>query len=293
MPDNTTGGSSGSGFVDLLTALAPILGPLVAGGIDISRLNTGSQRAQTAANIADPWGTSGRREQYAQQLDAFMKNPGAIFQDPAFQSALNLGLENTSRAAGAAGMSLSGNRLADLQKFGQTFGYQAEQNQFNNLLQLAQPDKSNPGLAAYLYEGGQASNDQALSDLIKQLFGANGSASGLVSALPGLIRTLGSIFSGGDGSIYDLTGFQTPGGATGSFNDILNQLGITGPQATEVSDILSSSGLASAVDTGSNVFTYPSLISDGVDPSTLNTIGDIFNTSGGGLSDIFSGGGFP
>ena len=106
---------------------------------------TAGSNAQTAANAADPWGP--QRGQYQTQLNAFMKDPSTIFQDPAYKAALNQGLEGTARIQGASGMGNSGNNLAALTQYGDTFAYNAENNKFNQLSQLAGVNAGSPAAA--------------------------------------------------------------------------------------------------------------------------------------------------
>jgi hypothetical protein len=109
--------------------------------------------ANKVADAADPYRS--QRAQWQQPIVDLMKDPSSILKDPAFQASLNLGLENTSRAAGAAGMGLSGNRLADLQKYGQSAGYSAIQTKLKNLEDLAGVNSGSPAAAAKAIEQGK------------------------------------------------------------------------------------------------------------------------------------------
>src|ERR1700687_5610150 len=74
--------------------------------------NTDKNNASTVAHIADPF--MDQRPQYQDQMSQFMKDPSAIFQDPAFLAAQKVGGEAVARNAGAAGMGNSGNKVAAL-----------------------------------------------------------------------------------------------------------------------------------------------------------------------------------
>jgi hypothetical protein len=117
--------------------------------------------ANKAADAADPYRS--QRAQWQQPIIDLMKDPSSILKDPTFQASLNLGLENTSRAAGAAGMGLSGNRLADLQKYGQSAGYSAIQTKLKNLEDLAGVNSGSPAAAAKALETGATNKQKDLA----------------------------------------------------------------------------------------------------------------------------------
>lgn len=186
-----------------------ILGSLGTAGLDIYNLISGkpTQTASTAANLANPLIPA--QPQALGQLQQFLTDPSSVLKDPAFVAAEQLGAENISRQAGAAGMASSGNRLADLFKFGQTSGLAYEQQRFNQLMDVLRPSPQ----AGQFYLGGQGAKQQSIADLVHQLLGgAGGAGSGLISQI---IKG----FSGGGGGGFDLSGLDMSG-ASGVAGDI-------------------------------------------------------------------------
>jgi hypothetical protein len=180
---------------------ASIIPGLANAGLDLySIFGKGPQNTiNNAMNVADP--RLPLQGQARDQLSAFLTDPSSVLKDPAFLAAENLGAENISRQAGAAGMANSGNRLADLFKYGETAGLNYEQQRFNQLMSILQP--ANTG-AANIALGGAQGKTSAISDLIKTLFGGAG------GQVPGLASQLIKFFSGGGGP--DLTSLLTSGG---------------------------------------------------------------------------------
>src|SRR5262249_35182888 len=119
-----------------------------------------------------------------------LQNPAAIFNDPAFRAAEGVGAENVARLSGAAGMGNSGNKLADLFKFGTSFAMDFRNQKINQLLQMLQ---GSPKAAAL--EGSEtAGQEKTIGDLIATLFGGGG-VGGVFNKLPNLWK----LISGGDG----------------------------------------------------------------------------------------------
>ena len=114
------------------------------------------------------------------RLSDLMNNPSSILERSAFKASLNLGLENVSRMAGASGMGLSGNRLASLQQYGQTAGYNAIQTKLGNLEDLAGVKSGSPAAAAAAIQKG---TENTKSDL--------------AGGLSGIDKILGQIFGTG------------------------------------------------------------------------------------------------
>ena len=162
---------------------------------------TGNKDFKDIAKIADPWGP--QRSQYQDQLNAFMKDPGSIFTDPAFQAAQRVGAENISRQAGAAGMGSSGNRLADLFSFGQSSALDFEKMKFNELSQLAGVNAGSPADAAKIIEDALKTQGTNLTTGITGLISSilSGLVPGAAGGLAGIIQ---KIIGGGDPS-FNLT----------------------------------------------------------------------------------------
>lgn len=69
-------------------------------------------------------------QQYASQLNNLVANPGSVQTSAGYQAALNQGLSAVQSQGAAAGLNGSGNQMAALQNYGQSF----EQNSYNNQL---------------------------------------------------------------------------------------------------------------------------------------------------------------
>ena len=106
---------------------------------------------------ANPWAS--QTAQYQNKLAQLLETPGAMASNPAYQYSFDQGMEAINRSAAARGQLGSGNRLMELNKFGQG---QASQNFFNlaNLYsKLAGADNQNAagavGAAASAINGQQ------------------------------------------------------------------------------------------------------------------------------------------
>ena len=106
---------------------------------------------------ANPWAS--QTAQYQNKLAQLLETPGAMASNPAYQYSFDQGMEAINRTAAAKGQLNSGNRLMELNKFGQA---QASQNFFNlaNLYsKLAGADNQNAagavGAAASAVNGQQ------------------------------------------------------------------------------------------------------------------------------------------
>jgi len=156
----------------------------------------GGNQGGGPATMADPWAPN--RPRYQGEMNTFMTDPSSVLKDPAFLAAEKIGAENISRKYGAADMSSSGNRMADLFKYGTTFGLDFEQQKFNQLEDLAGVKAGSPVAAAGY-------------DLLgKQMQGTN-----LSTGLQGLLSMLGLGGSGGQGLTALLKMFTGGGGIGG------------------------------------------------------------------------------
>jgi len=167
------------------------LSNLVTGGLDIWSLLTGQDKslANQAMQIAAPM--LPLQGQALSQAGQFLTDPSSFLKDPAFQAAEQIGAENISRQAGAAGMASSGNRLADLFKYGTSMGLGFEQQKWQQLMDVL---KGSPD-AAKLLLGGQAAKQGTIGDLITRLLGGGG--------VSGLLGQLGGLFSGGGSDLFN------------------------------------------------------------------------------------------
>jgi hypothetical protein len=140
----------------------------------------GGNQGSGPASMADPWAPN--RARYQGELNTFMTDPSSVLKDPAFLAAEGVGAENISRQAGAAGMSGSGNRLADLFKFGQSSALDFEQQKFKQLSDLAGVNAGSP-VAAAGYD----------------FLGKNMQGTNLSTGLAGILNMLGLGGAGGSG----------------------------------------------------------------------------------------------
>ncbi len=150
-----------------------------------------------AADRADPWGSSGRRGQfsdiftpeYVQNL--LRQDPEAIKNDPGYKFQLEQGTNAINVGDAAQGTLHSGNRLYELQDYGQGLATRFSQQRFNNNLSslgvmgnLAGVNAGSPGAAAEaLWQGGRnAANirNGSLNDLFR---GGNNGTGNLLGML--------------------------------------------------------------------------------------------------------------
>ena len=121
-----------------------------------------STAGSTAASLADPFAE--QRPQYQQQLAKLMSDPGSLATSPLYKFAQEQGLEAVNRTAGARGQLGSGNRLADLTRFGTGL---AGENFFKMaplLGRFAGADTSSPAAAGSAYAYGQGKAMDAFSN---------------------------------------------------------------------------------------------------------------------------------
>lgn len=232
--------------------------------------------ATTAANRADPWGP--QRGQYQDQLNTFMKDPSTIFQDPAFQAARDQGLQGVARTMGASGMGNSGNTQAALYKYGDTFAYDAENNKYKQLADLAGVNAGSPAAAGAIMAQG---NNNQNANTAAGLTGVGSLLSTLIGAgIPqGIATQIANAFSGagGGGGLggFDWGGVTDPGGlASGSLDTSgLNPFGVDPTVAGDLNNIF---------NTGSNPMFDPSIFAgSGVSDSTGNLLGSLTGVFGG------------
>lgn len=141
------------------------------------------------------------RPEFGGQLAAMMR-PGATFgtSDPSYNWRFGQGLEAVNRTEAARGMLGSGNRLAELMKYGQGMASTEYGNQFNRLASLAGTSQTMGSSMGSL----QAQQQQAGWSAVGQGLG------GLNTAVNNPNTMLGQWFgSGTTGGTTDMTGFYT------------------------------------------------------------------------------------
>lgn len=116
-------------------------------------------------DIADPFWQ--QRGQYQTQLANLMSNPGAMTTSPMYQFALDQGMNAVNRTAAAQHMLGSGNRLADLTKFGQGLASQQFFPMASLLSNLAGVNSSNPAAALSGLVQSRGQDVNAATDLYK------------------------------------------------------------------------------------------------------------------------------
>lgn len=101
----------------------------------------GGGTTDAAANAADPFGPF--RAQYGQELGAQYNrlqnfDPNSVTSNPEYQFQLDQGLGAINKSAAASGMLGSGNRLMDLQKYGQGLASSFADKQYGREMSLLQ-----------------------------------------------------------------------------------------------------------------------------------------------------------
>ena len=172
-----------------------------------------------AARYADPF--MGERGKYQKQLSDLLANPGSFGSSPAYQFAYNQGLEALNRK----GSLRSGNKMAELERYGQGLAGQQYFNQAKLLSDLA-VSGSSPTAAGVSYERGVGrSQDQAQLAAAARNLGSKNNQSQQPSYMPagGSALPTGGSSGGGSGggsrggysnpyySEYNYGAIDTPG----------------------------------------------------------------------------------
>ena len=147
-----------TGTISPLTPQTSLAGPMTAQNLP----QWASEAGRTAASFADPFAE--QRPQYQQQLAKLMSDPGSLATSPLYKFAQEQGLEAVNRTAGARGQLGSGNRLADLTRYGTGL---AGENFFKMaplLGRFAGADTSSPAAAGSAYAYGQGKAMDAFSN---------------------------------------------------------------------------------------------------------------------------------
>lgn len=250
------GGAGGGGGGGGLGALLAMLALGRSGGLFGNGLGTPEgmmQAGQHAANLADPWGASGGRQHFMDMLtpeyvqSLLNPNPQDIQNNPEYQFQLHQGTNAVNIGDAAQGSLHSGNRLYELEQYGQGLATNFEQRNFmNNQLRLNQLehlggiDQSDPRAAglAYMgaYQNSTSMQNNGLNGLLSQLMGGGGG--GLLSLLGGAGGGLLSLLGGGISGISGLLSSLFGGGGGGGLSDAEIQSLISGLGGGNTSDSL-------------------------------------------------------
>jgi len=165
-----------------------------------------------AARYADPF--MGERGKYQKQLSDLLADPGGYASSPVYKFAYDQGLEAINRK----GSLRSGNKLAELERYGQGMAGQQYFNQAKLLSDLA-VSGSSPTAAGVSYERGVGrSQDQAQMSAAARAAGGMGAGSsvggsGGSSALPWYMQGMPGFSSGGGSSTLPT------GGSSGGYGN--------------------------------------------------------------------------
>lgn len=161
---------SGSGG----TSSAGRVAGAVAGGAVANYLSPAD--ATRAAAAADPFAS--QRSGYQKQLSDMMNPNGAGFtpSDPSYAFRESEGIKAVNLGAAAGGFENSGNRLAELQKYGQGLASQEYQAQYTRLSALAGVTSGAPGTAGQILAQQNSQNQQSAGAFGSIIGGAVGSA---------------------------------------------------------------------------------------------------------------------
>jgi len=124
-----------------------------------------------AANAADPFASE--RTEYQEDLRDLMRGEFTP-SDPSYKWRFDQGMEGVNRGAAASGMLRSGNRLAELETFGQNMASQEYSNQFARLSRLAGADIGSPSTAAQIIQNDKGNASAYTQRLIEKAVPAIG-----------------------------------------------------------------------------------------------------------------------
>lgn len=148
--------------------------------------------------LGQPYRAAGERG--LAQYEAYTQDPGAMYQDPAYQALLAQGMQTIEGSAAARGTQLSGRTLAGLQEMGQATASQYRSQIMGELANLANIGSTAVGQAYGV--GGQQMSQTAgaygnLANLAQQTGQIQaGAQMGQAGALANLAGTLGAAYIG-------------------------------------------------------------------------------------------------
>lgn len=186
---------------------------------------------------------------FGQQINNLVSNPSSIYQTPQYQAAFGQGQNAVNSTLAAQGLNASGNQLAALQSYGQSFGQNAYNTQLQQLSglygQALGANQQQYSQYAQNTQQEQATNQQGFN----QLAALSGLSTGSPQAAAGLLsqgfasggqaigQGIGQIANGA-GALLNGLGGQSSGGfssgqgtTTGGFGDVSGSGGLFGTSA--------------------------------------------------------------
>lgn len=184
------------------------------------------------------------------QIQNLVDNPDSIYQTQQYKSAFGQGQNAVNATLAAQGLNASGNQLAALQNYGQSFGQQAYNTQLSQLSglygQSMQANQQAYGQLANNFNSSQQADQQAFGQL-SQLSGlATGSPTAAAAAMANVFgnvnssaqsigQGVGQLASGLGGILGNLGGSNSFagafGGGTNTSSDIFGSGGLFGTSA--------------------------------------------------------------
>lgn len=179
---------------------------------------------------------------YGGMIANLVANPSSIYQTPQYQAAFGQGQSAVNSTLAAQGLNASGNQLAALQSYGQTFGQNAYNTQLSQLSglygQALGANQQGYNQLSGLVQGEQSQNQQGFN----QLSALSGLSTGSPQAAAGLLSqgfaSGGQAIGQGIGQLANGLGGSSSGGfstgqgtTTGGFGDVSGSGGLFGTSA--------------------------------------------------------------
>lgn len=218
-------------------------------------------------------------QQYGQQINQLVADPSSVFDTAQYKAAFGQGQSAVNSTLAAQGLNASGNQLAALQGYGQTFGQNAYNTQLSQLSGLygqalganqqgyaQQQGTAQMGLAQNQQQYSQLSNAASLGlQQNNMAFGQLSQMSGLATGSPTAAAAAQAQVYGNVNSAYGSVG-QGLGQIVGGAGNILNGLNFGGSPSTT---------------TGNNSFGFNSGLGNTTNPGDISGSGALFGTSAG------------
>lgn len=226
----------------------------LAGAVNTGQFGNGNSDQNNAQNAFTAGNTQGlvsslNGQGIGQQINNLVANPSSIYQTPQYQAAFGQGQNAVNATLAAQGLNASGNQLAALQSYGQTFGQNAYNTQLSQLSGLY-----GQALGANQQQYSQLSNNTSQQQAtnqqgFNQLAALSGLSTGSPQAAAGILsqgfasggqmigQGIGQLANGA-GALLNGLGGQSTGGfstgqgtTTGGFGDVAGSGGLFGTSA--------------------------------------------------------------